>query len=183
MGKKTEGRIYRSQWSMIWRRFRKNKLAMAGMVVFILLVLVAIFADIIADYDTMVVRQNMQERFLPPNSQHWFGTDDYGRDIFARIIHGTRISLFVGIVSILISLIIGSVIGATAGYYGGKVDNLLMRIMDVFSHTFYAACYIDSGRPGTGNGQSDDRNVHIAGSEVFAHSALINTHGEGSGIH
>ena len=74
----------------------------------------------------------MQERFLPPNSQHWFGTDDYGRDIFARIIHGTRISLFVGIVSILISLIIGSVIGATAGYYGGKVDNLLMRIMDVF---------------------------------------------------
>ena len=67
MGKKTEGRIYRSQWSMIWRRFRKNKLAMAGMVVFILLVLVAIFADIIADYDTMVVRQNMQERFLPPN--------------------------------------------------------------------------------------------------------------------
>lgn len=132
MGKKTEGRIYRSQWSMIWRRFRKNKLAMAGMVVFILLVLVAIFADIIADYDTMVVRQNMQERFLPPNSQHWFGTDDYGRDIFARIIHGTRISLFVGIVSILISLIIGSVIGATAGYYGGKVDNLLMRIMDVF---------------------------------------------------
>ena len=132
MGKKTEGRIYRSQWSMIWRRFCKNKLAMAGMVVFILLVLVAIFADIIADYDTMVVRQNMQERFLPPNSQHWFGTDDYGRDIFARIIHGTRISLFVGIVSILISLIIGSVIGATAGYYGGKVDNLLMRIMDVF---------------------------------------------------
>ena len=132
MGKKTEGRIYRSQWSMIWRRFRKNKLAMAGMVVFILLVLVAIFSDIIADYDTMVVRQNMQERFLPPNSQHWFGTDDYGRDIFARIIHGTRISLFVGIVSILISLIIGSVIGATAGYYGGKVDNLLMRIMDVF---------------------------------------------------
>ena len=126
MGKKTEGRIYRSQWSMIWRRFRKNKLAMAGMVVFILLVLVAIFADIIADYDTMVVRQNMQERFLPPNSQHWFGTDDYGRDIFARIIHGTSI------VSILISLIIGSVIGATAGYYGGKVDNLLMRIMDVF---------------------------------------------------
>ena len=121
MGKKTEGRIYRSQWSMIWRRFCKNKLAMAGMVVFILLVLVAIFADIIADYDTMVVRQNMQERFLPPNSQHWFGTDDYG-----------RISLFVGIVSILISLIIGSVIGATAGYYGGKVDNLLMRIMDVF---------------------------------------------------
>ena len=66
MGKKTEGRIYRSQWSMIWRRFRKNKLAMAGMVVFILLVLVAIFADIIADYDTMVVRQNMRNVFCHP---------------------------------------------------------------------------------------------------------------------
>lgn len=126
----THGR--RSQWKMVWHRFKKNKLAMFGLFVFLILVGIALCADLIADYDTMVVRQSMQERFMAPCAAHWFGTDEYGRDIFARIIHGTRISLFVGIVSILISLAIGSVIGATAGYYGGRIDNLLMRIMDIF---------------------------------------------------
>ena len=121
-----------NQIKMIWLRFKKNKLAMFGLIVFIFLVLIAVFADFIADYKTMVVRQNMAERFMGPGVDHIFGTDEYGRDIFARIVHGTRISLFVGIVSILVSLIIGSVIGATAGYYGGRVDNILMRIMDVF---------------------------------------------------
>ena len=122
----------RSQWRMIGRRFMRNRLAMFGLFIFVALVLVALSADLIADYDTQVVRQSVTERFMSPCSAHWFGTDEYGRDMFARIIHGTRISLFVGIVSILVSLAIGSVIGAAAGYYGGRVDNLLMRVMDVF---------------------------------------------------
>lgn len=122
----------RSQLGAIWHRFKKNKLAMAGLVVFLLLVAVALCADLIADYDTEVVRQNVKDRFIEPGPGHIFGTDEFGRDQFARIVHGTRISLFVGIVSILLSLIAGSIIGATAGYYGGRVDNILMRIMDVF---------------------------------------------------
>lgn len=122
----------RGQLGAIWYRFKKNKLAMAGLAVFLFLVLVAVFADVIADYETEVVKQNMQIRFTPPCAEHWFGTDDYGRDIFARIVHGTRISLFVGIISILVSLAIGSVIGAAAGYYGGRTDDIIMRFMDVF---------------------------------------------------
>lgn len=122
----------RGQLGAIWYRFKKNKLAMAGLAIFLFLVLVAVFADVIADYETEVVKQNMQIRFTPPCAEHWFGTDDYGRDIFARIVHGTRISLFVGIISILVSLAIGSVIGAAAGYYGGRTDDIIMRFMDVF---------------------------------------------------
>lgn len=122
----------RGQLGAIWYRFKKNKLAMAGLAIFLFLVLIAVFADVIADYETEVVKQNMQIRFTPPCAEHWFGTDDYGRDIFARIVHGTRISLFVGIISILVSLAIGSVIGAAAGYYGGRTDDIIMRFMDVF---------------------------------------------------
>lgn len=122
----------RSQLRSIWYRFKKNKLAMVGLIIFILLVIVAIFADLIANYETEVVKQNIQIRFSCPSSTHWFGTDDYGRDIFARIVHGTRISLFVGIMSIVASLGVGSVIGAAAGYYGGRTDDLIMRFMDIF---------------------------------------------------
>ena len=122
----------RSQLKSIWFQFKKNKLAMLGLAIFVFLTLVAVFADVIADYDTQVVRQNVKQRFTWPNSEHVFGTDDYGRDVFARIVHGARISLFAGVVSILLSLAVGSVIGATAGYYGGRVDNILMRIMDIF---------------------------------------------------
>lgn len=122
----------RSQFKSIWYRYKKNKLAMAGMIVFLFLVLIALTADLIADYDTRVVRQNVAKRFTSPNAEYWFGTDEYGRDIFARIVHGTRISLFVGILSVLISLIFGSIIGATAGFYGKRVDNILMRVMDIF---------------------------------------------------
>jgi peptide/nickel transport system permease protein len=92
----------------------------------------AIFADFIVDYETEAIKQNMQNRFSPPSKEHFFGTDNFGRDVFARIVFGARISLFVGIITVGISLFFGVLIGATAGYFGGKVDNILMRIMDVF---------------------------------------------------
>ena len=122
----------RSQIKSIMFRYKKNKLAMVGFVMFIIMILIAISADLIVNYEIDAVTQNMKERLQTPNGQHIFGTDEYGRDIFARIIFGARISLFVGLITIALSLTIGAIIGATAGYYGGRTDNVLMRIMDIF---------------------------------------------------
>ncbi len=122
----------RSQIKSIMFRYRKNKLAMIGVLMLVIMIIIAICADFIVDYETDAVKQNMKERLQTPNSLHKFGTDEYGRDIFARIIFGARISLFVGVVTIALSLTGGAIIGATAGYYGGRIDNVLMRIMDVF---------------------------------------------------
>lgn len=120
----------RSLAKEIWRRLKKNKAAMMGLIIISILVLVAIFADLIADYDTLAISQNVTERLQKPSSKHWFGTDGYGRDVFARIIHGTRVSMILGIGAVIISLMAGTIIGALAGFYGGKVDNVIMRIMD-----------------------------------------------------
>ena len=122
----------RSQLSEIWRRLRRNRLAMLGLFIVILLILAAVFADQIADYDTDVVKQNVAIRFEGPSAEHWCGTDELGRDIFARLVHGARISLLVGVVAVIIALATGGVLGAIAGYFGGKLDNLIMRIMDIF---------------------------------------------------
>lgn len=126
-----KGRKQKSQIGMIMARLRKNKTAMAGLIVFLILVLVAIFANVITDYNLNCVKQNAKLRYALPSSEHWFGCDEFGRDIFSRVIFGTRISLLVGVVSVVVSLLFGALIGAVAGYYGGKVDNILMRIMDV----------------------------------------------------
>ena len=109
----------RSQLSIIWNRLRKNKLAMLGLAILVVMVALAVCADWIADYDTNVTGMNMAERLQTPSAKHWFGTDSYGRDVFARIIHGSRLSLS------------RSIIGAIAGYYGGRVDDILMRLMDI----------------------------------------------------
>lgn len=122
----------RSQLKSIWFRFRKNKLAMFGLALFLMLVLMAIGAGIFMNYDTDVIGQHMKERLQFPSSAHWFGTDQYGRDVFARIVWGSRISLVVGLFTVGIAMTVGGLIGALSGYYGGKVDMVLMRIMDVF---------------------------------------------------
>jgi peptide/nickel transport system permease protein len=122
----------RSQMKSIWFRYKKNKLAMFGLILFITMTLVAIFANFIVDYEQVAIKQNISNKFQVPGKDHIFGTDQYGRDIFARIIYGSRISLFVGLVTVAIALTVGTIIGSVAGYYGGKVDNILMRIMDVF---------------------------------------------------
>lgn len=112
-----------------WIRLRRNNLAMVGLIILIILVLVAIFADQIAPYG--YAQQDLSKQFLTPSREHLFGTDDLGRDIFSRIIYGSRISLKVGFISVSISLIIGVTIGAVTGYYGGRVDNILMRGIDI----------------------------------------------------
>ena len=121
----------RSQLSLIWHRLRRNRLAMLGLALMSAILLLAMFADVIADYDTMVVGMNMLERLQTPSAKHWFGTDGYGRDVFARIIHGSRLSLSLSIISMLIAVAVGSMIGAISGYFGGRIDDVLMRLMDM----------------------------------------------------
>ncbi|MGL5669942.1 MAG: nickel transporter permease, partial [Cetobacterium sp.] len=84
------------------------------------------------NYDQVVIKQNLRMRLKPPSAQHWLGTDEFGRDIFARLVHGARVSLKVGILAVGIAIAIGGFLGAVAGYYGGKLDNIIMRIMDIF---------------------------------------------------
>ena len=121
----------RSQIGSVLYRLKKNKLAMFGLFLLIVMVLIAICADFIADYDEMAIGQNIQERLQRPSSEHWFGTDHFGRDVFARIVHGSRISLSLSIIAMLFAVAAGAIIGAIAGYYGGRTDDILMRFMDI----------------------------------------------------
>jgi ABC-type dipeptide/oligopeptide/nickel transport systems, permease components len=120
----------KSQLKEIWRRMMKNKLAVAGLVVIIVFAFIAIFADVIADYDTQAIKPT-RDLLQAPSPAHWFGTDHLGRDVFARIVHGARISLVIGVATTAISLILGGLLGAIAGYFGGYVDSIIMRIMDM----------------------------------------------------
>ena len=122
----------RSQLKALWFQYKKNKLAMFGLILMSLMILTAVCAGFFLDYDTQVIGQSIRNRLQWPSAAHWFGTDQYGRDLFARVIWGSRISLFVGFFTVGIAMTVGSLIGAFAGYYGGRVDNILMRIMDVF---------------------------------------------------
>ncbi len=119
-----------SQSKKIWRRFCRNKLAVLGLIMLILFVLLSVLAPLLTDYDPN--RSNLRNRNLPPSGEHLLGTDDMGRDILARTLYGGRISLSVGLVSVGISLSIGVILGATAGFFGGMVDTVIMRIADVF---------------------------------------------------
>ncbi len=122
----------KSQVKAVWIRFKKSKMAMFGLIVFLIMAIAVFSADLYLNYVDQAVSQNLSNRFKFPSSEHILGTDQYGRDVFARIIYGGRISMFVGLATICVSLSVGAVIGASAAYYGGKVDNILMRIMDIF---------------------------------------------------
>ena len=112
------------------RRFRKNKLAMLGLVIILIMMLLAIFADVIIDY-SMAVTSNSSLRLKSPSEVPPFGTDAYGRNQLARIVHGARISLSLGFFTTFISLGIGGLLGAMCGYYGGIFDEIVMRLMDI----------------------------------------------------
>ena len=118
-----------SEAQIFWRMLLKNKLAIFGMVIIALIIFSAIFADILAPYD--YTKQDLMAMKQIPSATHWFGTDEFGRDILSRIIFGTRQSLFIGVGSILIASVIGGGLGLISGYYGGHIDNLIMRVMDV----------------------------------------------------
>lgn len=122
----------RSQWAELWKNLKKNKMALFGLFIISVIVFLAVFADQIADYDQVVIKQNLRYRLKPPSAEHWLGTDEFGRDIFARLIHGARVSLAVGVLAVGIAIGAGGLLGALAGYYGGKLDNIVMRVMDVF---------------------------------------------------
>ncbi len=114
----------------IWRRLKRNRLAMIGLVILAVLIFCAIFADHIAPYG--YDEYNLERQFEKPNAEHWFGTDNFGADILSRLIYGARISLKIGFISVGIAVIIGVTIGAISGYFGGKVDIIFMRLIDVF---------------------------------------------------
>ncbi len=119
----------RSPWWEVWRRLRRNKAALVGMSVVVLLVVVAVLAPVLAPYDPN--QTNMTQRLKGPSSAHPLGTDNFGRDMLSRIIYGSRISLYVGFVAVGIGAVFGGILGAIGGYYGGRLDNFIMRCMDV----------------------------------------------------
>lgn len=116
-------------WQDVWRRLKLNKVAMISLILIIVLVLIAAIGPLLSKFDYRY--QDTKSLSLAPSSVHWFGTDDLGRDLYVRTLYGARISLIVGIVSALINFVIGIVYGGISGYYGGKIDNIMMRIVDV----------------------------------------------------
>ena len=119
----------RGPWKEAWTTFKKNRTALLGLALFILLILVAIFAEQIAPYGHD--DQNLARRFRPPGKEFIFGTDNFGRDIFSRIVLGSRYSLVIGAVAMTVSAFLGTVLGAIAGFYSDVIDNAIMRFMDL----------------------------------------------------
>lgn len=118
-----------AEFKRIMKQMRKNKMAMLGLIIFLIELILLVLAPLIIPYDytamdIMAIQQG-------PSAQHWFGTDELGRDIFSRILYGGRYSVTMGLISVAISTTIGMAIGAVAGYFGGQVDNIIMRILDV----------------------------------------------------
>ncbi|MBP6333304.1 MAG: ABC transporter permease [Aminivibrio sp.] len=131
MNEHTEKNIGQSQHGLreIFKRLSRAPLAMIGLAIVVVLVFTAVFADYIAPFG--YADQDLMAAFEEPSKAHLFGTDEFGRDIFSRIIYGSRISLQVGFIAVGIAVFAGGFLGAIAGYYGGKADNLIMRAMDV----------------------------------------------------
>lgn len=125
-GKYTKSSLYKDAW----RRLKRNKLAMVGLGIVAVLILLAIFSNFIAPYDPIV--RVKEDALLSPSGAHLFGTDLLGRDIFSRVVYGSKISIVVGIVAVGISVIIGLFLGALSGYFGGISDTIIMRVADIF---------------------------------------------------
>ncbi|WP_155593482.1 nickel transporter permease [Lysinibacillus cavernae] len=116
-------------WLEGWRSFKKSKVSLLGAGIVIFFILLAAVGPFIAPQG--INEQDLTKRLLAPSGEHWFGTDDFGRDIFSRIIHGARISLWVGFFSVVLSVIVGSLLGIIAGYYGKWIDTIISRIFDI----------------------------------------------------
>lgn len=141
-----------SLWRDAWRRLLRNRSAVAGGVLVLALAIVAVAAPLLAPYDPLA--PSLEDRLSPPSAAHWLGTDDLGRDILSRIIFGARVSLQVGILAVALALVAGAFLGIIAGYYGGLLDNLIMRIMDVmlaFPSVLLAIAIVAIMGPSLGN--------------------------------
>src|SRR5690625_513808 len=134
------------------RRFFRNRMAIVGLILIAVLILVAVFAPAIADVPPD--RQNLRNRLQPPSAEHWFGTDEYGRSVFSRVVYGARVSLLTGTIPVLVAGVIGTLLGLFAGYYRGWLDSVLMRIMDVllaFPSILLALAIVGALGPGLTN--------------------------------
>ena len=118
-----------SMFFMTWKRLAKNKLAVAGLIVLIITALLAVFAPVAAPYG--YEEQDLFNTLAGPSREHWLGTDNLGRDMLSRLIYGGRNSLTLGLISVALAAALGVVLGAVSGYYGGKVDMVIMRLLDV----------------------------------------------------
>ncbi|WP_336781144.1 nickel transporter permease [Paenibacillus illinoisensis] len=116
-------------WREAWRTFRRNRLALAGLIIIVFFILLAFLAPYISPYDYK--EQVLTDRLQAPSAEHWFGTDDLGRDVFSRVLHGARISLWVGVFSVIGSIIAGALLGLVAGFYGKWADMLISRLFDI----------------------------------------------------
>ncbi|MBX7212932.1 MAG: ABC transporter permease [Thermoflexales bacterium] len=119
----------RTPQQLLWRRLRQSRTAMLGLIVIVLVLALATFVPLLTGYDPG--KTDLINKFSPPSPAHWFGTDELGRDLFVRLWAGARISLLIGVATMSIAIALGTLIGAAAGFYGGLVDNLLMRFTDV----------------------------------------------------
>ncbi|WP_281202627.1 oligopeptide ABC transporter permease [Cytobacillus kochii] len=117
-----------SPWKLARKKFLKNKIAMTSLIVFVSFVLIAVFGPLFTTQD--ITRINFMSMNLPPSAEHWFGTDTNGRDIFTRMVYGARTSLLIGLSCMTFIIVIGTIVGAIAGYNGGKIDQIFMRITD-----------------------------------------------------
>lgn len=136
-----------SQFMDTFKRLCRNKTAVLGLIIVIALALIAILSPVLYDYDTQIIKTNYGEALQGPSAEHWFGTDEMGRDIFNRVMYGSTTSLSIGLVTVVVALTGGLILGAAAGYYGGKVDMIIMRIMDIFlavPGTLLAICIVAS---------------------------------------
>jgi len=134
------------------RRFLRNRLAIIGMVIVAIYIFVAIFAPLISPMDPL--KQNLSDKRIPPNKTHLLGTDQFGRDILSRILYGTQYALLVSSMSILLSLVFGTLFGLIAGYFGGAIDEVIMRIMDIllaFPYLLLAILIVSALGPGIWN--------------------------------
>ena|SRR5699024_5808300 len=116
-------------WKNFYKKLRKNKAAMVGGFLILFFIIVALIGPYFTPYEPNT--QDVINKLQPPSSEHWFGTDHHGRDIFSRIIHGMSITLYVGFLSVAFGATAGVILGIVAGYYGGRTDSIIMRIMDV----------------------------------------------------
>jgi oligopeptide transport system permease protein len=118
-------------WQDAWRRLKKNRMAMVGLWTIVAILVIAIFGPMISPYSYS--DQNLEEQNQYCSSKHWLGTDDLGRDLLTRIMYGARISLTVGFLASLLNLTVGVIYGGISGFYGGKIDNIMMRIVEVLN--------------------------------------------------